>query len=180
MLTDNYLGEIRLFSFEYAPEGWHICDGSILNIQQNVALFSLIGNAFGGDGKTTFALPDLRGRAPFGAGVKAPFTYQRGQKGGAEAVALSSTEMPFHNHLMEVENTIGNVPNSTNYLAIPQTKPAQGSIPVNAYNPDVTSNTILNPDTISVSGSGQAHNNLQPFQTVNFCIATQGYYPPRP
>jgi len=179
-MTDNYLGEIRAFSFTYAPQGWHVCDGSVLNIQQNNALFSLIGNVFGGDGVKTFALPDLRGRTMFNMGQKGNFVYHRGSKGGQETTGLTSSQIPLHTHDMEVENAVGNVGLPTNILAIPQAAPAQGSAKINTYNTDVSQNTTLNPAVIGNTGSGQAHNNMQPFQTVNFCIATQGFYPPRP
>jgi len=176
-MTENYLGEIRAFSFAYAPEGWHICDGSTLNIQQNSALFSLIGNVFGGDGVKTFALPDLRGRTMFSMGQKGAFVYQRGSKGGQETVALTASQMAPHNHAMSVDDVPGKVPLPGNILAIPTTS---GGVQINAYNPDVSTNTTLNPGTIDYAGEGQGHNNIQPFQTVNLCIATQGYYPPRP
>ncbi|MEL7588569.1 MAG: tail fiber protein [Prolixibacteraceae bacterium] len=179
-MTDNYLGEIRAFSFNYAPNGWHLCDGAILNIQQNAALFSLIGAAFGGDGKTTFALPDLRGRCMINEGLSPEGTaYLRGNNGGKEAVNLVTAEMPLHTHDMHVENAKGNAGINTNILSIPQVATIP-DLQINAYNSDASQNTVLNPDTVSTAGGGAGHNNMQPYLTVNFCIATQGYFPPRP
>jgi microcystin-dependent protein len=178
-MTDNYLGEIRAFSFGFTPDGWHTCDGSVIPIQQNVALFALLGIAFGGDGKYTFGLPDLRGRTMIDSGQsKAGTIYNRGETGGKETVGLTLTQMPPHIHAMHVENAVGNAPISTNILAIP--KATQGGIQINTYNLDATQNTTLNPNTVGAAGGGGSHNNMQPFLAMNLCIATRGLFPPRP
>jgi microcystin-dependent protein len=179
-MTDNYLGEIRVFGFNYAPEGWHLCDGSLLTIQQNQALYALIGIAFGGDGKTTFAVPDLRGRTMIDSGQKPGGTaYLRGAKGGSETVTLVLEQTPPHIHEMEVDNTAGTVGIPANILAIPTTSTG---VQLNAYREFATTNTktTLNPATVEPAGSNAGHNNMQPFLTVNFCIATTGFFPPRP
>ena len=177
-MTDNYLGEIRAFSFGFAPKGWQLCDGSLLPIQPNIALFSLLGIAFGGDGKNTFGVPDLRGRTMIDTGLnKAGTTYTRGETGGVETVGLTLSQMPPHIHTMHVENAVGNKPIPTNILAIPQA--TQGGVQINTYNQDATQSTILNPNTVGAAGGG-SHNNLQPFLAVNLCIATTGLWPPRP
>jgi microcystin-dependent protein len=177
-MTDNYLGEIRLFSFDYAPQGWHLCDGSLLNVQQNMALFSLLGNTYGGDGKTTFALPDLRGRTAIDMGQKnAELAYHKlGEAKGQEEVTLATQEMPKHNHLMLVDSSAGNKAIATNIPAIP----TKDNVQVNLYNTGNTAVVPLHTATVGVTGGNGMHNNMQPFLTVNFCIATQGIYPPRP
>lgn len=178
-MTDNYLGEIRLFGFDYAPQGWHLCDGTQLNIQQNMALYSLIGLTYGGDGKTTFALPDLRGRTPIDMGQSSWGTmYQLGKAEGQEAVSLNTQEMPKHSHAMLADNSAGNkgVPTG-NLLAIPTAK--DGS-QISVYNTASTTVAPLNPATIENTGGSAAHGNMQPFLSVNFCIALTGFYPPRP
>lgn len=178
-MTDNYLGEIRAFSFGFAPDGWHACDGSVIPIRENTALFALLGVAFGGDGKNTFGLPDLRGRTMIDTGQKpGASAYTRGETGGRETVALTLTQMPPHIHAMHVENAVGNAAITSNILAIPQA--TQGGVQISTYNQDATQNTTLNPNTVGAAGGGGSHNNLQPFLTLNFCIATKGIWPPRP
>jgi len=177
-MTDNYLGEIRLFGFGFAPQGWHLCDGSILNIQQNTALYSLIGFSYGGDGRTTFALPDLSGRTAIDMGQSNASSayYKLGQAKGKEGVTLVTQEMPKHNHLMLVDNNSGSKGIVGNILAIP----TKGDVQVNIYNPSNTTVAPLSPATVDNKGGGGAHNNMQPFLAVNYCIATMGIYPQRP
>ena len=177
-MTDNYLGEIRLFGFDFAPKDWHLCDGSILNIRQYTALFSLIGITYGGDGINTFALPDLRGRTAIDMGqnnVNSAY-YKLGQARGKEGVTLVTQEMPKHNHSMMVDNNSGSKGIVGNILAIP----TKGDVQVNIYNPSNTTVAPLSSDTVDNKGGGGAHNNMQPFLAVNYCIATVGIYPPRP
>ncbi len=179
-MGDYYIGEIRAFACDYAPEDWALCDGSLLPVQQNAALFSLLGIQYGGDGKINFALPDLRGRVPIGTGVRnissPPYTYVVGNKGGSESVAIQTTEMPAHNHSFLVKNAAGTVPLAGAIVAIPD----GGSTKVNTYNTAAGSTTSLNPGTINSTGAGGAHNNMQPYQIINFCIAIRGLYPQRP
>lgn len=179
-MADYYLGEIRMFTCAYAPQTWHLCDGSLLNVQQNAALYSLIGTKFGGDGKTTFGLPDLRGRVMAGVLPSNPSFQQLGTTGGAETVAIDVTQMPPHTHDFNITNTPGTVGLNTEILANPVGKDTAGNVVhVNVYNTNVTTSTTLNAASIGSVGSGQGHNNMQPFTTVNFCIAIQGLYPQR-
>jgi len=178
-MTDNFLGEIRAFACSYAPEGWALCDGSLLPLNQNQALYSLLGTRFGGNGTTNFALPDLRGRVPIGTGVRGAspaYTYTIGNNGGSETVALETATMPPHNHYVSVKNALGSVGLAGGILAIPN----GGSTQVNIYNTSTGSTTTLNPDTVGNTGAGSPHSNMQPFQTINFCIAVLGIYPQRP
>jgi microcystin-dependent protein len=178
-MSDFYIGEIRAFACNFAPQGWAFCDGSLLQIQTNAALYSLLGIQYGGDGVKNFALPDLRGRVPIGAGVRAvqsSYSYSVGNKGGSDIVALTIPAIPVHSHLFLVKNAAGTAPLANAVLAIPES----GTTQFNIYNTAATSSTTLNPTTIQPAGTGAAHNNMQPFQTINFCIAIEGYYPTRP
>lgn len=170
-MADPFLGEIRLFGFGYAPQGWAKCDGQLLQINQNNALYSLLGIRYGGDGRTNFNLPDFRGRVPLHRGTG----YTIGQKGGAEAVALTIDTMPAHNHSAFGTTDAG-------YAFKPD-----GGIKCLATSTDATdpiyqtpqSLLAMNAGVISANGGGQTHNNMQPSQVINFCIATTGIYPPR-
>jgi microcystin-dependent protein len=171
-MSDQFLGEIRQFGFNFAPYGWALCNGQLLAISQNTALFSLIGTYYGGDGITTFALPNLQSRVPIHQGQGTGLSpYVIGQLAGNESVTLSSQQMPQHNHNMNVFNG----PAATNRSG-------------NAYLADSTSgnvyttgnpNSTLNPNAITFNGSSQPHNNIQPYLCINFCIALQGIYPSR-
>lgn len=179
-MTDPFVGEIRINSFNYAPRGWASCDGQQLSIQQNAALYSLLGVAFGGDQRTNFNLPDLRGRTPVGVYTN-PATigqlthYNMGQADGSESVTLSATQMPAHIHYWQVVNTAaGNGNPADNLYAQPisniyATLPNQSSSNLTAFNPKIMGN----------AGGGQAHSNMQPFLVLNFVIALSGVYPPR-
>lgn len=174
-MTDNYLAEIRLFSCNFAPNGWALCDGSILQVKQYAALFSLIGKNFGGDGINTFALPDLRGRVPINIGQG---TYALGYAAGVENVTLTASQMPVHNHAFMTYPGAGNVNEPNNIVAIPAV--AGATTEINMYNSNVTTQTTFNTAAVASVGAGEAHTNMQPFLTLNFCIAMQGIYPPRP
>jgi len=165
-MADPFLSEIRLFSFVYAPQGWALCNGQLLPINQNQALFSLLGTTFGGNGQTTFALPDLRSRVPIHVGNG----HTLGELGGEQAHTLSIAELPTHTHAVNasttatggVDNPAGNVLGSAN----------------NLYHAPA-SLTTMNPGTITNTGGSQAHLNMQPFLTLNFCIALIGIFPSR-
>jgi microcystin-dependent protein len=181
-MSDFYIGEIRMFPWSFAPLGWLPCDGRILNIQQNAALFSLISNRYGGDGKTTFALPDLRGRTPVGQGQPANVpAYVLGTAAGAESVTLQVSQVPSHTHALNAADepaTIG-MP-GTNFLAQAVSNITTKE-PIQLYvNPtDPTKLVALDPGSVSSVG-GTAHNNMQPFLAMNYCICSNGIYPSRP
>ncbi|MEA5125687.1 phage tail protein [Xanthomonas floridensis] len=178
--TDAFVGEIRLFPIDWAPAGWLPCDGRQLPINSNVALASLLGNQFGGDGKTTFNLPDLRGRVPVGQGVN-PLTtptvvYTVGTYGGLESVALTATQIPPHTHMVNAVAAAGTtaaVQTAANVLL------AEPPAPHFLYASTGTL-TALAADSVSQEGGGGAHNNMQPSLVLNFCICTVGIYPQRP
>jgi microcystin-dependent protein len=172
---DNYIGEIRPFAFGIIPRGWQLCDGSLLTIQQNQALYALIGTTYGGDGTINFALPDLRGRAVVSMNP-ADLNYKRGTKAGAETVTLTASNIPVHTHAMEVANNPGNKGMPTNRIAIPTS--ANGAVTASLYSNDTAPNAMLASATLDSIG-GAAHNNMQPFLTINYCIATMGAWPSR-
>ncbi len=163
-MTEPFLSEVRLMSFVFAPKGWALCNGQLLPINQNQALFSLLGTTFGGDGRVNFALPDLRGRVPIHVGSG----HSLGERGGEQAHTLSTAELPTHAHLAQASTSDGNSPlPAGNVLA---------STPSQIYGP-AAELTTLNPGTVSNVGGSQAHLNMQPFLALNFCIALQGIFP---
>ncbi|MDR3514461.1 MAG: tail fiber protein [Azospirillaceae bacterium] len=173
-MTDSFVGEIRMFGFRWAPSGWALCEGTVLSIQQNAALYALIGKTFGGDGKTTFALPDLRGRTWLGAGAG----FVVGTASGDETIALDLISMPQHTHAVEAYDGGGSYnPNKGGalYATAPSTAPV-----TNLYGAASGTPQLLNPGTVDTAGSGAKHNNMQPFAVVNFCICTAGDFPTRP
>ena len=164
-MSDPYLGEVKLFSFGYAPKGWALCNGQLLPISQNQALFSLLGTIYGGDGRTTFALPDLRGRVPLHMGSN----FTQGQRAGEEAHTLTINEIPAHSHL-----ALGD-PNPANAgTPVGNTWGAQDASPYsNAIN------VTMKGSAIGANTGGQSHPNLSPFLTLNLCIALVGIFPSR-
>ncbi|RYD59408.1 MAG: phage tail protein [Sphingobacteriales bacterium] len=177
---ENYLGEIRLFAGTFAPVGWLACDGSLLPISENDALFTLLGTTYGGDGQTTFGLPDLRGRVPVSQGRSTTgTTYVLGQSAGVETVTLTTAQMPAHQHTFSVSNSPGTQVSASNaYLANP-VDPTTNNKTVLFYLPDSVEETIqgLLPDSLTPAGGSQPHENRMPYTTINYIIATQGIYP---
>lgn len=173
---DQFVAEIRIFPFNFAPTGWAQCNGQLLQIRSNTALFSLLGTTYGGDGKSTFGLPNLQGSAPMhpgqGPGLS---TYYLGESGGSPTVTLLQSEMPAHTHNLAAHTQDPgdlNAPNATRSLATS----GGGS----AYNSNTTSNLVgLSPTAVAPAGGSTPHNNLQPLLALNFCIALQGIFPPR-
>jgi microcystin-dependent protein len=165
-MSEPFLAEIKMMSFNFPPKGWAFCNGQFLPINQNQALFSLLGTTYGGNGQTNFALPDLRGRVPihFGAGVIL------GQRAGAEAHTVTQSEMPAHTHFVQASgNDALSVVPGGNVLA--------RTTAANLYRDTATSLTTITPASISAVGGSQAHTNMQPYLVLNFCIALQGIFP---
>lgn len=162
-MAEPFLSEIRIMSFVFAPKGWALCNGQLLPINQNQALFSLLGTTFGGDGRVNFALPDLRGRTPIHVGS----SHTLGERGGEQAHTLSIAELPTHTHVVNASNNNADVP-----------VPAGAAFAAanNMYTTP-SSLTSMDPATIANVGGSQAHLNMQPFLTLSFCIALQGIFP---
>ena len=179
-MGDWFVGEIRLFAMNWNPQYWLLCDGSILQVQGNQALFSLLGTTFGGNGSTTFALPDLRGRTIMGAS-RTDANYVPGKTGGAEAVPLTTAQIPAHQHLFQATTAPGtglNIAAGVAIATVAATTPVPQPPAVFASQP--TAQMIpLNPATIGTAGSAGGHNNMQPSLVMNYCIARAGTYPPR-
>ncbi|WP_254412185.1 phage tail protein [Dyadobacter diqingensis] len=169
---DPFVAEIRIFPFNFAPRGWAWCDGQLLPISQNTALFSLLGTTYGGNGKSNFSLPDLQGRSPMHPGQGPGLSlHDLGETGGSETVTLLESEIPSHSHAVGVSPEPGEVKTPTgNTIA----RSVGGNIYV-AGSPNV----IMNGASLAPSGGDQPHNNLQPYLTTYFCIALQGVFPPR-
>lgn len=168
-MAEPFLSEVRIMSFVFAPKGWALCNGQLLPINQNQALFSLLGTTFGGDGRVNFALPDLRGRTPIHVGSG----HTLGERGGEQAHTLSIAEIPTHTHVLNGSSAIGNSVN-------PRTV-SGGNLfaqdPGNVYSTTVSNLVSLNAASIANVGGSQAHLNMQPFLTLSFCIALQGIFP---
>lgn len=179
-MSEPFIGEIKMFGGNFAPRGYALCDGQLLPIAQNTALFSLLGTTYGGDGRTTFGLPDLRGRAPMHPGSGPGLSFRRlGDKGGSENVSLTTAQLPSHNHTAtgtikakngqpDESNPGGGVPSTLSggtegYAETDNTSMLAGGVDV----------------TVNNNGGNQPHNNMQPFQCVNFIIALQGIFPSR-
>ena len=172
--VEPYIGEIMLFAGNFAPQGWAFCDGQLLPIAPNTALFSLLGTYYGGDGQTTFALPDLRGRVPMHTGSgPGPGLSPRslGETGGSEAVTLAAGQMPAHTHSLQVDSANGTTasPGGALLARDPAGTPAYG----------VNATGALSAQAIASAGGNQPHQNMPPFLAINYCIALQGAYPPR-
>jgi microcystin-dependent protein len=178
-MANPFLGEIRMFGFGFAPKGWATCSGQFLSIQQNAALFSLLGTTYGGNGTSTFQLPDLRGRTPVGQGqLPGGGFYTMGEIVGSEGVQLLTNQIPIHNHLFSVNSGVADVIAPTgNYLS--------GAIAGNSNTPQQTyaapggASVPLAGDTLGLTGGNQAHSNMQPYLVTNYCIALQGIFPSR-
>ncbi|HKH49228.1 MAG TPA: tail fiber protein [Thermoanaerobaculia bacterium] len=173
-MADPFVAEIRIFPFNFAPKGWAWCDGQLLPLSQNTALFSLLGTTYGGDGKSNFALPDLQGRAPMHPGQGPGLSlHDLGETGGSETVTLLESEIPAHSHALRGNNNLGDTPTpGGNALA----RYANN----NVYQQTVSANLVsMAPESLPPAGGDQPHNNLQPYLTFYFCIALQGVFPPR-
>lgn len=173
VMSEPFLAEIRIYGFNFAPRGWAFCDGQILPINQNQSLYSLLGTTYGGDGRTSFGLPDMRGRTPIHVGRSNGGEFHtEGQKSGEETHTLAAAEMPNHDHVAQASSTNANQ-NS-----------AQGNLPaaaLNLYIPEASNPTRqpISSSTVANVGGSQSHDNMQPYIAINFCIALRGLFPSR-
>jgi microcystin-dependent protein len=163
-MSEPFLSEIKVVSFNFPPKGWALCNGQFMPINQNQALFALLGTTYGGNGQTTFALPNLRGRVPTHMGNG----HALGEAAGSTSVTVNIQQLPTHTHFVQASNTLGDTPVPTN-SALAQT-------PAKIYGPPA-SLTTLNPVNVSNVGGSQAHNNMMPYLVLNFIIALQGIFP---
>ena len=179
-MSDPFLAEIRIFPFAFAPRDWMMCNGQLLGISQNAALFSLLSTNFGGNGTTIFALPDFEGNVPVATGTGNGLQeYDIGQFGGGQTFTLTDSESPQHNHLVNATNVAGSAANPANLIY------AQGQL-VEGGNKsqlflyaNTAPDTKLAPTAVGFAGNGQPHNNMMPTLTLNFCICLSGIFPPR-
>ena len=177
-MSEAYISQVMAFGFGFAPKNWALCNGQILSIQQNTAMFSLLGTTFGGNGQTTFGLPNLQGRVPLHRGTFNGWTYQLGEVGGAETVTITTSTMPAHTHgFFGTTDNASNPQPTVDGVALAKIAAGSGT-PGNYYAPDATPQ-ILNPTSLSTVGGNQAHANLQPYLTINWCICQYGIYPSR-
>ena len=163
-MAEPFLAEIRLMSFVFAPKGWALCNGQLMPINQNQPLFSLLGTTYGGDGRVNFALPDLRARTPIHVGSG----HTLGERGGEQAHLLTTAELPIHTHLVNASSV------ATNGSSTPNGNFLGGGN--NVYS-NIGGLTTLNPATVTNTGGGQPHQNMQPYLALSFCIALQGIFP---
>lgn len=174
-MSEPFIAEVRIFSGNFAPRSWAFCDGQLLPISNNTALFSLIGTTYGGDGRSTTALPNLQGRAPMHPGRGPGLTSRRlGQKVGVETVSLTEAQIPSHSHTFRVHNGGSKPGGPTNTSSIANSRT------INAWQTNTSANLVdMASSTLSTTGGSQAHTNIQPYLTLNFIIALQGLYPSR-
>lgn len=174
-MSDPFVAEIRIVGFNFAPKGWALCNGQLLPISQNTALFSLLGTFYGGDGKSTFALPDLQGSAAVGQGQGPGLSdYFIGQTGGSQNVTLLESEMPVHTHQIRVSTQQGDIQQPTPAMSIAR---PNGALPFVVGNPVPPTN--MAPLQLSITGGSLPHNNMMPYLTLNYVIAMQGIFPAR-
>lgn len=174
-MSAPFLAEIRMWGCNFAPRGWAFCDGQTLAISQNTALFSLLGTIYGGDGKSNFRLPSLDGSSPMFWGQSQGGTlHDIGEEGGEQAVTLLESEVPAHQHALWAEPRPAGLPSPSPQNSLARSSPAifKGASPVPPL-------VAMSPGAVAPAGSSLPHNNMQPFLTLNFCIALQGIYPPR-
>jgi microcystin-dependent protein len=172
--VDPFVAEIRIFGFNFAPRGWATCDGQLFPISQNTALFALLGTMYGGNGKTNFALPDLRGAAPMGAGTGPDGNdHYQGEMAGSNTVTLITSEIPMHSHSLSVSTRNASAKDPTNQAVAT----GQG---IGMYGANDQPTTAMAAQALTITGGSQPHNNMMPSLTFTFCIALQGVFPPRP
>jgi microcystin-dependent protein len=170
-MSEPFLAEVRIVGFNFAPRGWAFCDGQILPINQNQSLYSLLGTTYGGDGRTSFALPDLRGRVPMHVGSSNGTSHTEGQKSGEETHTLAANEMPQHKHVVMASSNAATVTNPQGNVLAATTS--------DVYTDSTTNLVSLASGSSLNTGGSQAHDNMQPYLALNFCIALQGLFPSR-
>lgn len=176
-MSDPFLGEIRMFAGNFAPRSWAYCNGTLLSVAQNSALFSLLGTTYGGDGRTTFALPDMQGRLPMHQGQGPGLSHrQLGSKFGSETVTLNTNQMPNHSHSLNATTDIASSSNPGNDVLASQN---DGDLPYAPKASDPVNLQNMNSQTLTSSGESQGHNNMMPYLAINYIIALQGIYPSR-
>jgi microcystin-dependent protein len=177
-MTDPFLAEIRMFAGNFAPTGWALCNGQLMSISQNTALFALLGTTYGGDGRVTFGLPNLQGSAPMQQG-QGPGLSQRylGEVGGTASVTLLQSEMPGHTHQVTTVNALGDVTDPTGARL---GQAGNGRVRDRIYGDPANPNTALSSQAFLAQGGSQPHNNMPPYLTITFIIALQGIFPQRP
>jgi len=175
-MSDQFVAEIRIFPFNFPPTGWAFCDGQLMPISQNTALFSLLGTTYGGDGKSTFALPDMQGNAPMQPGQGQGLSLRDlGEMSGVESITLLQSEMPVHSHVIRANSNEADNAAPTPALVLARSKNGF------AYQSTTNANLVaMAPQALALAGGGLPHNNMQPYLTLNFCIALQGIFPQRP
>lgn len=173
-MSDAFVAEIRMFPFNFAPQGWATCDGQLLPIAQNTALFSLLGTTYGGDGKSTFALPDLNGRAPIQPGQGTGLSnYELGQAGGSATASLDETQIPQHTHQLQATTVAANQLSPS-----PSSGFARNTQVNQAFSKTVAGMQVMRQEVLAPAGGSLPHNNRQPYLGLKFCIAMQGVFPP--
>jgi microcystin-dependent protein len=173
-MADPFVAEIRIFPFNFAPRGWAWCDGQLLPLSQNTALFSLLGTTYGGNGKSNFALPDLQGRAPMHPGQGPGLSlHDLGETGGSETVTLLESEIPAHSHAFNGSTEQGTQGSLTAGITLAR------SVGGTLYQTNIANLAAMSPNALAPAGGDQPHNNMQPYLTFYFCIALQGVFPPR-
>jgi len=180
-MSDQFIGQIALFPYDFAPLGWADCQGQLLSITQNTALFSLLGTNFGGDGVRTFALPDLQGRVAIGQGpAVGGSSYDIGESGGVETVTLGANQLPAHSHSLQATTALVNINTPAGAVLATVAKGAPTSRDKGEIYNTGTANTTLVPASIVSLGGNGPHDNVQPLLTLRYCIALNGMFPPRP
>jgi microcystin-dependent protein len=176
-MSDPFVAEVRIFPFNFPPKGWAFCDGQLLPLSQNTALFSLLGTTYGGDGKSTFALPDMQGSACMQPGQGQGLSLRDlGEMSGVESITLLQSEIPLHTHTLQGFTVAGTLfgPDANGLSVL--TRSAGGAV----YNTTINNFVQMAPQALAPAGGGLPHNNMQPYLTLNFCIAMQGIFPARP
>jgi microcystin-dependent protein len=182
-MTSPFLAEIRIFACDFAPTGWAMCNGQLLAISQSTALFSLLGTRYGGDGRSTFGLPNLQGSAPLQQGQGPGLTdYVEGEQAGSPTISLIESELPIHQHFFMASSTPGTVESAPgNQLGVGASGTKTQNYFANLYSPNAAAaTTVMSPQAIARRGDSLPHNNMMPYLTLNFCIALQGIFPARP